>query len=109
MTDVQVGPIVRLVPGVQVADPIPLSSGAHSTTPVEVVVGPQGPPGAAGSSSVITQDTPASTWTLANPVGHACLTTVYVGGEVVDADVAVTPSWITVTFATPQSGVVVVG
>ena len=72
------------------------------------IAGPQGPPGAAGSATVLTQSAPAGTWTFTNTYGRLVGVAVYSGGELVVADVAVTLSNITVTWATPTSGFIVV-
>jgi hypothetical protein len=59
------------------------------------------------SGAMVTQATPASTWTLANPLSRICGVAVFVGSEEVIADVTVTPTWVTVVFSSPQSGSVV--
>lgn len=55
-----------------------------------------------------TQTVPATVWTISHNLGHRPEVTVYVGGEVVLADVDATtnPQAVTVTFAVPQSGYV---
>lgn len=53
------------------------------------------------------QTAPAATWIFTNPTGGNCAVTVFVDGSQVYADVTVTPTNITVSFATPQSGHVV--
>jgi hypothetical protein len=53
-----------------------------------------------------TQTAPATVWTINHSLGHFPEVTVYVGGEVVLADVDATsdPQAVTITFQDPQSG-----
>ena len=81
---------------------------------VEVAIpgiqGPQGPPGSGGGagSTVITQSTPAATWILSHTIGRVPAVSVYLAsGEQVDTDVVASASTVTVTFATPQTGFVI--
>lgn len=95
--------------------------GSTSTTPVTTVAkpdlkalrlgpaGPPGPKGDPGSTYFHTQSSPAATWTVPNPTGRAdCAVIVRVGGEEVLADVQTSNSTITVTFAEPISGSLVI-
>lgn len=53
-----------------------------------------------------TQATPAATWSIPHPFGRRPVATVYVAGEVVDADVTATAVNLTVTFPAPTAGTV---
>lgn len=77
------------------------------TLSVEGPQGPQGPQGPAAASVKI-EASLASTWVLANPLGRIPTVSVYLSnGEQIIADVASTPSQITITHAQPQQGYVV--
>lgn len=68
--------------------------------------GPQGPPGVSPGVELV-QATPLATWNFAHTLGRKPTVTVYVGGELVDTDVIATSSSVTLTFAAPQAGSVV--
>lgn len=59
------------------------------------------------SEVVLVQNTPAATWTFSHNLGRLPVVVVYVDGEEWGADVTATPTAVTVTFASPQSGTVV--
>jgi hypothetical protein len=93
----------------------PLQTAAVDTKPGETVVivpvpgvpgtrGPVGPAGDGGFTYV--QGAPAATWTITTPLGRLpASVSIFVGGELVDADVAVPDlATVVVTFASPQSG-----
>lgn len=72
--------------------------------------GPQGPAGPSGDGGgvVLTQSAPAATWTFANPLNRVCGVSVYQGDELVLADTEVTLDNITITWAEPTSGRIVI-
>jgi hypothetical protein len=95
--------VARPVPTPTVAS-IPQSA-VLLTIPVK---GDPGPQGISGPSAGFTapQTSPAATWTIANPLGRFPRSvSIFVGGELVDADVAVPDlATVVVTFASPQTG-----
>lgn len=85
-----------------VTTPIPLNSNVTVVNPIPVVL-------VTGSAAqLLTQSTPSSSWSFTNPVGRLCGVDIYISGEQVEADVTVTSISINVTFAEPQSGVLVI-
>ena len=60
-----------------------------------------------GAGVVLEQAAPAALWSWPNPLRRLCGVAVYVGAELVEADVSVTAALITVTFPTPTSGAIV--
>lgn len=77
-------------------------------TVLPVVIGPPGPPGSAGGQGYThVQSVPAATWTIAVPDGfppRRPAVALYIGDELVDADVVATPTTVTVTFPAPVAG-----
>ena len=74
--------------------------------------GPQGPPGPRGpagsASTSMAFNVPSSSWIVNHNLGHYPLTLVYVNGQEVITDVINNSvDSFTVTFATPQVGIVV--
>lgn len=68
--------------------------------------GPAGPPGD-GASIQINQISPASTWVLTHTLGRRPAVDVYLtSGERIMTDVFATDTQVTVIFATPQTGYV---
>jgi hypothetical protein len=68
-----------------------------------------GPPGV-GASFEHVQTTPLATWSILVPIGfdrRPAVDVFLAGGRRVIADVDSTPSSVTVTFASPQSGTAV--
>jgi hypothetical protein len=63
--------------------------------------------GAGGATVTHTQSTPLATWTIPHTLGRLPLVSVYVAGSEVLADIDATSSSVTITFATPTSGVAV--
>jgi len=53
------------------------------------------------------QSTPNSSWIISHTFNREPDVAVYVGGQEVDADVAATVTTVTVTFASPQTGVAI--
>jgi hypothetical protein len=53
------------------------------------------------------QSTPSSSWIISHTFNREPDVAVYVGGQEVDADVAATVTTVTVTFASPQTGVAI--
>ena len=85
-----------------VTTPIPLNSNVTVVNPIPVVL-------VTGSAAqLLTQSTPSSSWSFTNPLGRLCGVDIYISGEQVEADVTVTSISINVTFAEPQSGVLVI-
>lgn len=79
--------------------------------PFAAIVGPPGPAGPAGPpGSPLRLDAPlAATWTLAHPLGRIPMVQVFLAeGEPVLADIAATPSAVTVSFAAPRQGFVLI-
>ena len=68
---------------------------------------PWSPATAPTAVQVFTQSSPAASWTFIHSLGRLPIVEVYVGGEEWNADVAATSTTVTVTFASPQSGTVV--
>lgn len=85
-----------------VTTPIPLNSNVTvvNAIPVVLVTG--------STAQLLTQSTPSSSWSFTNPFGRLCGVDIYISGEQVEADVTVTSISINVTFAEPQSGVLVI-
>lgn len=50
----------------------------------------------------------AATWTVANPFGGPCRVDVYIGDELVYAEVNVTTVNVSVVFPSPQSGTMII-
>ena len=82
--------------------------------PVAAIVGPpgiQGPIGPVGpQGATLRLDAPlAATWILPHPLGRVpAAQVVLANGESVIADLSATPSAVTVVFAAPQQGFVLV-
>lgn len=53
------------------------------------------------------QSTPNASWIINHTFNREPDVAVYVGGQEVDADVAATVTTVTVTFASPQTGVAI--
>jgi hypothetical protein len=70
--------------------------------------GPQGPQGIAGQGSIrFDISTPNGTWVVAHGLSRVPAATVYLAtGEMALADVTADPTHVTVTFAEPHSGFV---
>lgn len=86
-------------------------------TPAQVEVieviqeGPQGPPGIGGDGSFqILVTVPSATWNAELPFGFTRRpnVAVYVGDELVEADVFVVGATVSVIFPSPQTGVLVI-
>jgi hypothetical protein len=82
-----------------------------STRLVKVVTpgpqGPRGPSGAAGSGVEFVQASPASTWVIPRPedMARKPAVTLYSNeGALIESDVEISASFVTVTFAAPLSG-----
>lgn len=107
MSDLIARPAVTLNTGLV---PLPATP-TRPYTPGRVglaVPGPQGPPGPAGVGGAIvhTQASPLATWTIPHTLGRRPAVAVYLdSGEEVEADVTVSNVSVTVTFASPVSGV----
>lgn len=102
MTDILVTTPIPLNSNVTVVNPTPLNQEVLSTQPIPVVL-------VTGSAAqLLTQSTPSSSWSFTNPLGRLCGVDIYISGEQVEADVTVTSISINVTFAEPQSGVIVI-
>ena len=85
--------------------------------PVAAIVGPPGPPGPAGSQGpggptgapLRLDASLAATWILPHPLGRVpAAQVVLANGESVIADLSATPAAVTVTFAAPQQGFVLI-
>ena len=82
--------------------------------PVAAIVGPPGPIGPSGpigpQGASLRLDAPlAATWILPHPFGRVpAAQVVLASGESVIADLSATPAAITVVFAAPQAGFVLV-
>jgi hypothetical protein len=75
-----------------------------------LLVATPGPPGAQGPAGdggfTHTQEAPAGTWTITNPLGrYPASVSVWIGDDLIDTDIE-TPdiNTIVVVFASPQSG-----
>jgi hypothetical protein len=53
------------------------------------------------------QSVPAGSWVISHSFNREPDVAVYVGGQEVDADVSATVTTVTVTFASPQTGVAI--
>lgn len=74
---------------------------------VVAVIGPVGPPGSGALR--LDQATPAATWILTHNLGRVPIVQIFLAsGELVMADVVASTSILTVTFAAPQAGFVVI-
>lgn len=74
-----------------------------------VLLGPAGPTGGGGGGSTRIDASLAGTWVLPHTLGHVPLVQVYLStGEAVLADVVATSTTITVAFATPQQGFIII-
>lgn len=82
--------------------------------PIAGIVGPPGPQGPAGpigpTGTPLRLDAPlAATWILPHPLGRVpAAQVVLANGESVIADLSATPAAVTVVFAAPQQGFVLV-
>ena len=85
--------------------------------PIAAIVGPPGSPGPAGSQGPVgptgallrLDATLAATWILPHPLGRVPATQVMLAsGESVIADLSATSATVTVTFAAPQTGFVLI-
>ncbi len=63
--------------------------------------------GSNGNAQRHIQSTPSSSWIISHTFNREPDVAVYVGGQEVDADVAATVTTVTVTFASPQTGVAI--
>lgn len=72
-------------------------------------IGPQGPPGPPGSGFVVEQPTLAGSWVIPNPIGRVPSVAAYdENGQQVFPDVYASLSTITLVFAHPTKGAVVI-
>ncbi|MDP3676583.1 MAG: hypothetical protein Q8R44_16030 [Novosphingobium sp.] len=82
--------------------------------PIAAIIGPpgvQGPPGPIGPMGApLRLDAPlAATWVLPHPLGRVPTTQVVLAnGESVIADISASPAAVTVVFAAPQAGFVLI-
>ena len=82
--------------------------------PIAAIVGPPGAPGATGPAGppgapLRLDASLAATWILPHPLGRVpAAQVVLASGESVIADLSATPAAVTVTFAAPQAGFVLV-
>ena len=85
--------------------------------PVAAIVGPPGPPGPAGSQGpggptgapLRLDASLAATWILPHPLGRVpAAQVVLANGESVITDLSATPAAVTVVFAAPHAGFVLV-
>ena len=79
--------------------------------PIAAIVGPPGPQGPGGPPGApLRLDAPlAATWILPHPLGRVPAAQVMLAsGESVIADLSATPAAVTVTFAAPQTGFVLI-
>lgn len=76
--------------------------------PIAAIVGPPGASGTNGSGSIVRIDASlAGTWILPHDLGRIPAVQVFLAnGEVVTADIYADASTVTVMFATPQQGFV---
>jgi hypothetical protein len=66
--------------------------------------GPQGAPGVTPHETY-TPSAPASTWTYTHALGRIPQVSVWIDGRRVEADIDASDTTVTVTFATPATGV----
>lgn len=111
------GPTVNVSGGqeftiVLAATPAPVVNvavaGVQGPPGVAGVQGPPGPAGPGGQGVILNQIAPSSFWTFVNPIGRIASVAVFdLAGEEVEADVFCDNTSVTVTFAQPFSGRVV--
>jgi hypothetical protein len=66
--------------------------------------GPQGAPGVTPHETY-TPSAPASTWTYAHSLGRIPQVSIWIDGRKVDADIDASATTVTVTFAVPATGI----
>lgn len=104
----RLGLVFRKTASVDPLDPLARGDGALPREPAVFVSrqGPVGPPGD-GAAVRVEQSAPAATWILSHDFGRRPAVDVYLPtGEKIIADVTAGASTVTVVFATPQSGYV---
>ncbi len=102
VAETQVVDVIGTTPVVEAIYPV------TSLVEIPVVVGPAGPSGQPGPPGpvglVFTQSVPAASWVFAHSIGRRPDVTVYIGDEIVDADIFATASQVSASFPSPVSG-----
>lgn len=58
-------------------------------------------------NQVFEQDSPSASWVILNNLGRMTSISVYIDGELVDADVFMSPTIVSISFPSPVSGIAV--
>lgn len=58
-------------------------------------------------NQVFVQESPSANWVILGTLGRMSSISIYIDGELVDADVIMSPTIVSVSFPTPMSGIAV--